>query len=406
MDINQFKINKYYLASIIAVGVILFNQIFIQYWLYQKAEDAKSINVSGRQRMLSQAINLEFERVYQKYNQEEKLHSGSIHLLKQYFIEWQTMHQALQFGNDSLEIKAINNSNILDRLQTLDVYIEYIDEKIKSLENDQEISLDDIYVNQSVFLSQMNAIVKTLEKDSDRKLNFIIYTEIILALISIGVILAEANLIYFPIYRRLTELINRLKKSERNLKAIHDASIASLTFIGPDFKILYTNKKAKEVFRRLLGKDATIGDSILDYYELDTQEEFARYFKRALNGENIQIERFLDRAWWLIIFYPVYDNDKIIGIVKIRQDITTIKLKDAILEKRTHKLMQIAWDQSHLIRSPLANILGMTGLLLNQTLSEEDKTIFLGLLDKEAKRLDEVIHRIVNLADVGELDLN
>jgi len=51
------KNNKiYFIAASVAIFIIIINQIFIQYFLYQKKEDASIINIGGRQRMLSQRL--------------------------------------------------------------------------------------------------------------------------------------------------------------------------------------------------------------------------------------------------------------------------------------------------------------------------------------------------------------
>jgi signal transduction histidine kinase len=60
-------------------------------------------------------------------------------------------------------------------------------------------------------------------------------------------------------------------------------------------------------------------------------------------------------------------------------------------------LAKVAFDQTHLMRAPLANILGLINLLeMNKTEGEIDPLI-LPLLLESAKKLDTVINEIVNL---------
>jgi len=47
---------KYLLAIAVTTLLIVTNQVVIQYFLAQKRYDAKVINVSGKQRMLSQRL--------------------------------------------------------------------------------------------------------------------------------------------------------------------------------------------------------------------------------------------------------------------------------------------------------------------------------------------------------------
>ena len=59
------------------------------------------------------------------------------------------------------------------------------------------------------------------------------------------------------------------------------------------------------------------------------------------------------------------------------------------------KLQEIAYDQSHLVRRPLANILGLTKLLLEtKVVSEEESQDFLAHLYSEAHQLDNIIKKV------------
>lgn len=57
--------NTYFYVACLIILLLVFNQVVVQYWLYQKNNDSKVINLSGRQRMLSQKINLLFYKIYE-----------------------------------------------------------------------------------------------------------------------------------------------------------------------------------------------------------------------------------------------------------------------------------------------------------------------------------------------------
>lgn len=60
------------------------------------------------------------------------------------------------------------------------------------------------------------------------------------------------------------------------------------------------------------------------------------------------------------------------------------------------RLQEIAFDQSHLVRRPLANILGLSKILAETNIVSEDETKdFLSQLHSEARQLDNII-RLVN----------
>ncbi|GLB51834.1 hypothetical protein NBRC110019_08730 [Neptunitalea chrysea] len=201
---------KYIIGVIISVVVLTCNQVFIQYWLQKKKEDAEIINIAGRQRMLSQRINLELYKIHNDHTNTETLEK----LEKQ----WLDAHEMLLHGNESLNFTGVEDTKSLALLNGLTSRMKSIANDISKERYLSETSLKDLSVKLDLFLVEMDITVKALENSANRKLTFIIITEIILALISIGVIVAEVLLIYKPISKRLEEQVLEIQKSEVELK--------------------------------------------------------------------------------------------------------------------------------------------------------------------------------------------
>ncbi len=83
-----------------------------------------------------------------------------------------------------------------------------------------------------------------------------------------------------------------------------------------------------------------------------------------------------------------------IGIFCLGCDISQFKANEQHLEANKSQLEQIAWLQSHELRRPVANILGLVALLKDLKLSIEDQ-ILLQHLQTSALELDKIIHQIV-----------
>ncbi|MES2275221.1 MAG: PAS domain-containing protein [Bacteroidota bacterium] len=66
----------------------------------------------------------------------------------------------------------------------------------------------------------------------------------------------------------------------------------------------------------------------------------------------------------------------------------------AAIEVRNRQLTEIAWVQSHIIRSPLAKIMGLVDLIKNSSTDEAEKDQLLDYLLSSAQELDEQIRRI------------
>lgn len=65
------------------------------------------------------------------------------------------------------------------------------------------------------------------------------------------------------------------------------------------------------------------------------------------------------------------------------------------IEEQNKKLRDIAWMQSHVVRAPLARILGLTDLLVKQIVADDDKSAAILLIENSAKELDKVIREII-----------
>jgi PAS domain S-box-containing protein len=76
------------------------------------------------------------------------------------------------------------------------------------------------------------------------------------------------------------------------------------------------------------------------------------------------------------------------------------------IEKQNGLLKDIAWIQSHVVRAPLSNIMGLINILnspMNKKENEAD--IFFKILD-EAKKLDTIVRDIAEKANEAEVEIN
>jgi len=69
-------------------------------------------------------------------------------------------------------------------------------------------------------------------------------------------------------------------------------------------------------------------------------------------------------------------------------------------------LREIAWIQSHKVRSPLASILGLLEVFNEEDLSDPDNTGVLEKIKIAANDLDNVIYEVVHNAQGTKTDFN
>lgn len=113
------------------------------------------------------------------------------------------------------------------------------------------------------------------------------------------------------------------------------------------------------------------------------------------------------QTYWIDIeVQPLVDKQGVlVGFMAIQSDITARKNAEEEILKQNEKLKEIAFFQSHILRRPVANILG----LINLIELEKDKPYhlanlydYLNYLNEAAKNIDEAIHQIVD--KVTEID--
>lgn len=78
------------------------------------------------------------------------------------------------------------------------------------------------------------------------------------------------------------------------------------------------------------------------------------------------------------------------------EDFTKEIIQIISIQQQNKKLREIAWTQSHIVRAPVARIMGLIDLFSNDnTLSVDDKQL-IKMIEDSSKELDNIIREIVN----------
>ena len=194
-----------------------------------------------------------------------------------------------------------------------------------------------------------------------------------------------------------------IKKSEANLRAILTASDSIYMLFDSDLNILDFNENAIKFFKHELHYDVKKGDHLDKASSPRRFPVLLGYAKRVLAGERINYEVEYPQADGTVVWYstclsPISnDNGEILGMLADLHDITDIKLNNQHLQNaynriqaQVDRIREMAWKQSHLMRSPLANLKGLAQLLKIKPNDSEA----LDFLQAELNRLDTIIHEM------------
>lgn len=92
---------------------------------------------------------------------------------------------------------------------------------------------------------------------------------------------------------------------------------------------------------------------------------------------------------------PVKMIGACLDITRVMQDIQERIQYIQTIEEQNHRLRDIAWAQTHLVRAPLARILGIVELLTDQHADTSSEKKLINYLNISAKELDKAIKEII-----------
>jgi PAS domain S-box-containing protein len=213
---------------------------------------------------------------------------------------------------------------------------------------------------------------------------------------------------FIVIYRDVTQRKTSeqfLQKSEANLKTIFNNTNVSYVFTDREFRIVSFNKNAAMLYKKEYNAQLQEGKNLVDYLPEEKKDLARRRYEWALKGEKINYEiNFSDREsgflWHNVNIFPVLDETgNVLGLIIATEDITERKLTELERGKMTEDIFQRNQDLeqfaniiSHNLRSPVANIIGLSNLILEtDNLNKKDHEKIISGLAFSTKKLDEII---------------
>ncbi|MFN4006363.1 MAG: PAS domain S-box protein [Chitinophagaceae bacterium] len=181
-------------------------------------------------------------------------------------------------------------------------------------------------------------------------------------------------------------------------RSILESSDAIVAMMDGDGNYLFVNQKAADFVH-----DAAItilNKNISDYFEPAVVQNYLAMINKVMDtGEGFVFESEVamnDKThWFRNSLQPLRSNTgQIIGVTIIATDITDQKIAYLKVKHQNEALRQISFDQSHVVRAPLANIQSLLTLFNTDGL-DDTQMAYLSMLKDQAERLDNIINGIV-----------
>jgi PAS domain S-box-containing protein len=349
-NLNFKKLKRMYLFALVTIAItVLLSQLLIQSNLKSQLHDSRLINISGKQRMLSQKLVKEI-LVYTTSTDSTRKNS-ELQKITATYSTWKNTHFALKNGDDDLHFPKENSLKIESLYSQIQPHFDAIvvatTDLISSKNNViQSKNVSTILDNESAFLSKMNQIVGQYEKEALEKVRLQRNTEYGILSFTLFLLLLEFLFIFKPTTQRIELLIAKLLSSEKKaIKLAYDTEV--LSEIKEDsVKELKSLNYALEnslLYCRLTpdGKIIHMGEQfckLLQYNMLSAEDKFSQALS-SLSQEQAYIDQLIKdkhRSSWHGEIKTTTKNDVVVWL--------DLSIVPVTIKKGNSELLVICFD--------------------------------------------------------------
>jgi PAS domain S-box-containing protein len=247
---------------------------------------------------------------------------------------------------------------------------------------------------------------RKLNRSGDAKSDWLLIACSVLVFLFIAVILLRLN--GDIVLRRQAE--QKLKESQTWLQSILDNSTSLIYIKDPFGRYVMANRRFCEVLE--VQAQTVIGHTDAEFSTPDAGERYRILDEQVVRtGKSLEIEEVIPSSvgdvYLLSIKFPLLDaNGRLMGIGGIATEITERvqyqhQLIAATREAQSAKSMQELFlaNMSHEIRTPMNGIQGMTDLLLDTPLSDQQKE-FARIIKRSVNNLLVVVNDVLDFSKI------
>lgn len=289
------KLGRYYLIALCAIAAsIIISQVLIQKFIREQENDSLVVNLSGRQRMLSQKISKSALLLGETSVPTDK--TAVLEELELALKEWQEAHQALQTGDDSLGITGKNSEKIASLFTQIEPnyrvmasaasrIVGALNQDIQTPTEGIQKDIESIIRQEPVFLEGMDRIVFQYDREAKTKVTNLGNISLFLMVISLGVILFELLFVFIPSAKTIRQTFVKLVQSQKKSN--------KMTL---ELSALYSS--LEQAYQDLLEVDVTLDDFTL-YAKCSADGSFEQFSDQFVSLMEFEEERPENLFQWL-----------------------------------------------------------------------------------------------------------
>jgi PAS domain S-box-containing protein len=217
--------------------------------------------------------------------------------------------------------------------------------------------------------------------------------------------------------------INSLKEAEASI-ARQQQVMKTILDVNPDLVSLQDSdlryQAANPAFRQFfdLKEEDIIGKTDAEIFptgkaNIFKTEDLAILKTGSPLSKEVLISRGKEKHWFHMVKLPVYDEDRIAGLLLTARDITEMKqFQEKLIQAvKMEELGKLAGGVAHEINTPLGIILGYAQMLLEDLPQDTESHEYLKIIEKQAQICRLIVSDLLNFSRVSEsrmeeMDLN
>jgi PAS domain S-box-containing protein len=199
--------------------------------------------------------------------------------------------------------------------------------------------------------------------------------------------------------KRMAE--EQLETSERRFKTLVQEGSDMICIVDEQAIFSYASPTSTNILN--ITPEKFIGTSAFVYIHPNDLENVQKEFHRIFKEPQITIGPFRFKhgngnwIWMETIVTNQLNEPSINGIVLNSKNVTTRVQHINAIKLQNAKLKEIAWSQSHIVRAPVARLIGLINLIKNENeiLQSDEKEQILNFIFTSANEIDSVIKETV-----------
>jgi nitrate/nitrite-specific signal transduction histidine kinase len=224
-NISPSRLTRLYIIALSSIAIFaIIGQILVQISLAQQSDDARVINFSGRQRMLSLKLTMAVSTLVIP---SDPLRDSRMSEVRDTLTKLENERHGLMNGDSSLGLPGGNSATVTQLLNSIQPDFDAITAAARDILNKNgaipsaqlQQDVDTILAHEENFVKVMNDTTAQYQHEAEGRVTNLKVEELILLILTLAVLLLEGTFIFRPAIRNLQTSITQLVKAEKQVAA-------------------------------------------------------------------------------------------------------------------------------------------------------------------------------------------